>query len=120
LTRADEAARAAGDAISQVQVGCGDSRRRILIANSEGLLAEDDQVRTRFNVMCVANGDTGMQTGHESLARTEGYEIFARHNVEDLGRHRGRPGPGQALGPTRAFGRGADRAGRRQRRDSLS
>ena len=51
LTRADEAARAAGDAITQVQVGCGDSRRRILIANSEGLLAEDDQIRTRFNVV---------------------------------------------------------------------
>ena len=78
LVRADEAARAAGGSISQVQVGCGDSRRRILIANSDGLLAEDDQVRTRFNVMCVANGDTGMQTGYESLARTEGYEIFER------------------------------------------
>jgi TldD protein len=84
--RADEAARAAGDAITQVQVGCGDSRRRILIANSEGLLAEDEQIRTRFNVMCVANGDTGMQTGYESLARTEGYEIFERHNVEDIAR----------------------------------
>jgi TldD protein len=86
LVRADEAARGTGDAISQVQVGCGDSRRRILIANSEGLLAEDEQIRTRFNVMCVANGDTGMQTGFESLARTEGYEIFERHNVEDIAR----------------------------------
>jgi TldD protein len=66
LVRADEAARAAGGAITQVQVGCGDSRRRVLIANSDGLLAEDDQVRTRFNVSCVANGDTGMQTGYES------------------------------------------------------
>ena len=86
LVRADEAARAAGGSISQVQVGCGDSRRRILIANSDGLLTEDDQVRTRFSVVCVANGDTGMQTGHESLARTEGYEIFERHNVEDIAR----------------------------------
>ena len=84
LTRADEAARAAGDAITQVQVGCGDSRRRILIANSDGLLAQDEQIRTRFNVSCVANGDTGMQTGYESLARTEGYEIFERHRVEDI------------------------------------
>jgi len=49
-------------------------------------LAEDEQIRTRFNVMCVANGDTGMQTGFESLARTEGYEIFERHNVEDIAR----------------------------------
>jgi len=84
LTRADETARAAGDAITQVQVGCGDSRRRILIANSDGLLAQDEQIRTRFNVSCVANGDTGMQTGSESLARTEGYEIFERHRVEDI------------------------------------
>jgi TldD protein len=86
LTRADEAARAAGDAIGQVQVGCGDSRRRVLIANSDGLLAQDEQIRTRFSVSCVANGDTGMQTGYESLARTEGYEIFERHDVEDLAR----------------------------------
>ncbi len=86
LQRADEAARGMGDAITQVQVGCGDSRRRVLIANSDGLLAEDDQVRTRFTVVCVANGDTGMQTGHESLARTEGYEIFDRHNVDDIAR----------------------------------
>ena len=84
LTRADEAARAAGGAITQVQVGCGDSRRRVLVANSEGLLAQDDQIRTRFNVACVANGDTGMQTGYESLARTEGFEIFERNRVEDI------------------------------------
>jgi len=86
LFRADQAARASGDAISQVQVGCGDSRRRVLIANSEGLLAEDEQIRTRFGVTCVATGDTGMQTGFESLARTEGYEIFERFNVEDIAR----------------------------------
>jgi TldD protein len=84
LTRADDAARALGDAITQVQVGCGDGRRRILIANSDGLLAEDEQIRTRFSVTCVANGDTGMQTGYESLARTEGYEIFERYQVEDI------------------------------------
>jgi TldD protein len=86
LVRADEAARAAGDAITQVQVGAGDSRRRVLIANSDGLWAQDEQIRTRFNVTCVANGDTGMQTGYESLARTEGYEIFERHDVEDIAR----------------------------------
>jgi TldD protein len=84
LTRADDAARAAGDSITQVQVGIGDSRRRVLIANSDGLLTTDDQIRNRFNVQCVANGDTGMQTGYESYARTEGFEIFERRAVEDL------------------------------------
>jgi len=86
LARADDAARAAGGSVSQVQAGYGDSRRRFLVANSEGLLAEDDQVRTRFSVVCVATGDTGMQTGHESVARTEGFELFDRVDVDEIAR----------------------------------
>jgi TldD protein len=84
LRRADEAARASGDAITQVQAGCGGSRREILIANSEGLLARDQQARTRFSVSCVATGDTGMQTGFESAARTLGFELFDEVSVEEL------------------------------------
>jgi TldD protein len=86
LTRADEVARSASDSIAQVQAGYGDGRRHILIANSDGLLATDDQIRTRFNVACVANGDTGMQTGYEAVARTEGFEIFERYDIEELSR----------------------------------
>ena len=86
LTRADDAARSAGASISQVQVAYGDSRRRFLVARSDGLLAEDDQVRTRFNVVCVATGDTGMQTGYESVARTEGFEVFDQADVAELAR----------------------------------
>jgi TldD protein len=86
VSRADAAARSTGGAISQVQVGYGDSRRRVLIANSLGLQAEDDQIRTRFNVMCVATGDTGMQTGMESVARTEGFEVFERTDVDEIAR----------------------------------
>jgi TldD protein len=86
LTRADEAARATGDGISQVQAGCGGSRRRVLIANSEGLLAHDEQARTRFSVSCVATGDTGLQTGFETAARTLGFELFDEVSVEELAR----------------------------------
>jgi TldD protein len=86
LSRADDAARSAGGSITQVQVGYGDSRRRVLIASTEGLLAEDDQIRTRFNVSCVATGDTGQQTGFESVARTEGFEVFGRYAVEEIAR----------------------------------
>ena len=84
LQRADQAARASGAAIAQVSAGYGDSRRRILVANSDGLLASNDQVRTRFAVMCVAAGDTGLQTGYESLALTIGFELFDRYRVEDI------------------------------------
>ena len=86
LARADDAARATGGAISQVQVGYGDSRRRLLVASSDGVLAEDDQVRTRLSVVCVATGDGGMQTGAESVARTVGYELFDRVDVEEVAR----------------------------------
>jgi TldD protein len=84
LRRADEAGRSAGGAISQVQAGYGGSKRQVLIANSEGLLATDEQVRTRFSVSCVAEGDTGLQTGFESAARTVGFELFDEVSVEEL------------------------------------
>jgi TldD protein len=86
LTRADHAARAAGGAIKQVSARYGDSRRRILVANSDGLLTGDDQVRTLFSVACVASGDTGMQTGRESVGHTVGFELFDRYDVDELAR----------------------------------
>jgi TldD protein len=86
LWRADEAARAAGGAIRQVTAIYGDTRRRILVANSNGVLAGDDQVKTRFAVSCVASGDTGMQTGRESVGATVGFEMFDQLLVEDLAR----------------------------------
>ncbi|MGH9115749.1 MAG: TldD/PmbA family protein [Acidimicrobiales bacterium] len=86
LRRADEAARSVGPAIRQVTVVYGDSRRRILVANSEGTLASDDQVKTRFAVSSVASGDSGQQTGRESVGATVGFEMFDRWLVEDLAR----------------------------------
>jgi TldD protein len=84
LRRADEVARARAGSITQVSAGYGDSRRRILVANSEGTLAADEVVRTMFSVSCVASGDTGMQTGRESIGHTVGFELFDRYDVDDL------------------------------------
>ncbi len=75
-----------GAGISQVQAGFGTSVRRVLIANSDGLLTGDEQSRTRFSVSCVALGDTGMQTGYETAARTLGFELFDEVSVEELAR----------------------------------
>ncbi len=86
LGRADEVARSQGSAITQVSASYGDSRRRILVANSDGLLADDDTVRTLFSVSCVATGDTGMQTGRESVGHTVGLELFDRYDVDELAR----------------------------------
>ncbi len=86
LGRADAAARATGDAITSVTASYADGRRRILVANSDGLLASDDRVRTRLVVHCVATGDTGMQTGHEAPGRTMGFELFDAFEPEVVGR----------------------------------
>jgi TldD protein len=86
LQRAEGAARSEGDSIRQVSALTADSRRRILIANSDGVLVEDDQVRTRFMVQCVAVGDTGMQTGYEGPGRTIGFELYDEIDVEDTAR----------------------------------
>jgi TldD protein len=86
LQRAEAAARSEGSSVRQVSALTADSRRRILIANSDGVLVEDDQVRTRFMVQCVAVGDTGMQTGYEGPGRTIGFELYDEIDVEDVAR----------------------------------
>ena len=85
LERADHAARAASDSIRQVSATYADTRRRILVANSDGLLVEDDAVRTRFMVNCVAIADTGMQTGMEAPGRSIGFEYFDEIDPEEVG-----------------------------------
>ena len=90
LTAANAAARSAGSAITQVSARYGDGRRRILVADSDGLFTSDDQVRTLFSVSCVATGDTGMQTGRESAGRTAGFEMFDLYDVEEMARRAAR------------------------------
>ncbi|MBU3690018.1 MAG: peptidase U62 [Acidimicrobiales bacterium mtb01] len=86
LRRVDDAARSAGGAISQVSAGYSDGRTMIVVANSDGLVARDERVRTLLRVSAVANGDTGMQTGFDSVGHTMGFELFDKIQVEDVAR----------------------------------
>ena len=86
LTRAEDAARSLDGSIRQVAVTYGDGRRRILVANSDGLLASDDQVRTRLGVSVVARAEGVLQTGYETTGGTIGFEIYDRVQVEDVAR----------------------------------
>ncbi len=115
LKRANVAARGEGNSISQVSANYADIRRRILVANSDGLLASDDQVRTRFAVTAVASGDTGMQTGYKSTGFSMGWELFDRVDVEEMGRGaaqtaitklKARPAPSGAMPVVLAKGSG--------------
>ena len=53
---------------------------------SGALRVKRDQVKTLFAVQCVAVGDTGMQTGYESVGHTIGWELFDRLDVEEHAR----------------------------------
>jgi TldD protein len=106
LQRMDEAARAVGAEIVQVSAGYGDSTKRVLVANTDGVLADDDVVRTLLRISAVATGDSGMQTGYQSMGHTVGFEIFDTVDVELLARAaaeqaitklRARPAPSGAM-----------------------
>ncbi len=81
---ADAAARAVDDAITQVSARYAETRRRIQVANSDGIRSEDDQTRTMFSVTAVATGDAGQQTGSETVGNSVGFELFDRHDVAEL------------------------------------
>ncbi len=95
-------ARRIDPAITQVSVRYAEARRRIQIANSDGVRTGDDQTRTLFSVSAIATGDLGQQTGSETVGNSIGFELFDRHDVERLaaraatraiGKLRARPAP---------------------------
>ena len=76
LVRAgDEAARSVSDEIVQAIAGYGDTRQKVLIANSLGDLVFDDRTRTRFTVQVVARRGDVIQTGHEAVGGSAGFEL---------------------------------------------
>jgi len=86
LQRMNDTARAAGSSIVQVSAGYGDSRKHVLIANTDGVWATDEQVRTLIRITAVADGDAGMQTGSQSAGHTMGFELFNKIDVDELAR----------------------------------
>jgi len=84
VKRANQAARKSDSRIKQVTLGYADVMQKIQIANSEGVLVEDERIRTRFVVNAVASSSGQVQTGFESLGGSRGFEIFREHSVTDL------------------------------------
>ena len=86
LRETDAAAREVDELITQVTVRYSEGRRRILVANSDGVFNGDDQTRTLLSVNCVASGDQGLQTGRETIGYTVGFELFDEHDIEAMAR----------------------------------
>jgi TldD protein len=76
LRRADAAARAHHGAVTQVSARVGDVRRRVLVANTDGVLVADDLTKTTFSVSVVVRGDAGLQTGRHSIGHVGGFELL--------------------------------------------
>ncbi len=86
VRRMDATSRSAGSEIVQVSASYADSRKRVMIANSDGVMVNDDIVRVLGRVNVVADGDVGMQTGYRSFGRTAGWEVFDQIDVDELAR----------------------------------
>lgn len=84
------AARDYDGAIRQVTGTLLDVDHRILVANSEGVYAQDRQIRTRLAISAVAevNGET--QTGGCRPGRRMGLEMFEQIDPREVGVHAAR------------------------------
>ena len=70
------AAKEYDESIKQVSGTLLDVDHNILIANSEGLYAQDRQIRTRIAISAVADKGAGTQTGGFNPGRRMGMEMF--------------------------------------------
>ena len=86
LREAYNAAKEYNEGISQVTGSFLDVDHKILIANSEGLFAQDRQIRSRIRIQAVASKAGENQTGssspggrHRGSARSHGYDKCRLH-----------------------------------------
>ncbi len=71
--------------ISQVSGLFLDVDHKILVANSEGLFAQDRQIRTRLVINAVASKEGENQTGSCSPGRRMGLEMFDLFSPKEIG-----------------------------------
>ncbi|MBI4493411.1 MAG: TldD/PmbA family protein [Chloroflexi bacterium] len=85
VRRANAAARAAGPEVRQVTVRYTDAAQRVQIANSEGLLAEDERLALQLVVAVTAQRDGLLQVGQRARGGQTGLELFDAHPPEGVG-----------------------------------
>lgn len=78
------------EVISQVTVSYLDEEQNVLIANSEGLMAEDKRVRTRMAIQSVATKSGEMQIGFSAPGASMGFEFYENMDIEEHGREASR------------------------------
>ncbi len=90
LREASDAAKNYHSDISQVVSNFIDVDHSIMIATTEGLLAEDRQIRTRMAVNAVASKNGENQTGSCAPGGRMGMEFYEIHNPKEIGQEAAR------------------------------
>ena len=90
LKRGYFAARDYAENITQVTGTLLDVDHKILIANTEGIYAQDRQIRTRMRISAIAEQDGDTQTGACAPGRRMGLEMFDTIDPRDIGIHAAR------------------------------
>lgn len=83
LRKANETASGYDSLITQVRTGYLDTVQNVLIANSDGLWAEDQRVRTRFTLASIASEGNEKQSGSFNPGEAMGFEFFDTIDVEE-------------------------------------
>ena len=86
VREACKAAKDADDQISQVTGSFLEVDHKIMIANSEGLLAQDRQIRSRVRITSIASDGNENQTGSVSPGARKGLELFDDFDPKELGK----------------------------------
>jgi len=90
MRRAYYAAKDYDEVISQVRVSYLDYEQNVLIANSEGLFAQDKRVRTRTMIEAIASANGEMQSGYFGPGAHMGFEFYKSIDIEDDAREAAR------------------------------
>lgn len=72
----------ANQLISRADIVYLDKKRQILVANSEGLWAEDTQYRTRIFGTAIAQKDSRMESSTHSIGALKGFELYDNLDVK--------------------------------------
>lgn len=80
--QAYQAARDVSAEIVQTQVAVFDVLSRVLVANSNGVWAEDERARARLAVSTVASANGEIQTGFEGPGAGRGFEFFSALDID--------------------------------------
>jgi TldD protein len=82
ILKANRAARSFDPRIRQAMVSYRENRQQVLIANSDGVLAEDERMYLTALVHVVAADGDIVQTGYEPVGGIAGMELFDAYPLE--------------------------------------